>query len=155
MPVLAGVNLRPFIESDLPQVLEIEQASFPLPWKEEFFLKELYHPHSWFWVAEKEGSIVGYLCGWFVADEGEILKIAVHPAYRRCGLGKFLLDEIIAVACQREVQTLHLEVRVSNTEAMTLYKLCGFQETGMRRQYYENGEDALLMKRERMAAGQK
>lgn len=150
MPLLAGVKLRPFIESDLPQVLEIEQASFPLPWKGEFFLSELHHPRGWLWVAEVEGVIVGYLCGWFVADEGEILKVTVHPAYRRCGFGKFLLDEAIAAACQQGVQTLHLEVRVSNTAAIALYKLCGFHEAGVRRRYYENGEDALLMRREKM-----
>jgi len=155
MPVLAGVRLRPFAESDLPQVLEIEQASFPLPWKGEFFLSELHHPQGWLWVVEVEGMVVGYLCGWFVADEGEILKVAVHPAYRRCGFGKFLLNEVMTVACQREVQTLHLEVRVSNAGAIALYKLCGFQEIGMRRQYYENGEDALLMKREKIKTDKK
>jgi [ribosomal protein S18]-alanine N-acetyltransferase len=148
MPVSAGVKLRPFIEGDLPQVLELEQASFPLPWKEEFFLKELSRPHSWFWVAEKEGRVVAYLCGWFIADEGEVLKVAVHPAYRRRGLGKFLLEEMITVAFRRGAQTLHLEVRASNVGAITLYKLCGFQEVGTRRRYYEDGEDALLMKRE-------
>ena len=141
----AEVRLRPFVESDLPQVLEIEQASFPLPWKGEFFLTELHHPHGWLWVAEKDGTIVGYLCGWFVADEGEILRVAVHPSSRRCGFGKVLLEEAIVIAGQRGVRTLHLEVRVSNRAAITLYNLCGFHEVGSRRRYYENGEDALLM----------
>jgi ribosomal-protein-alanine N-acetyltransferase len=141
----AEVRLRRLVENDLPQVLEIEQASFPLPWKAEFFLKELHRPHGWSWVAEKEGTIVGYLCGWFVVDEGEILKMAVHPCYRRCSVGKFLVEEAIIIAGQRGVRTLHLEVRVSNVTAIALYKLCGFHEVGSRRRYYENGEDALLM----------
>lgn len=143
--MLAGIRLRLFVESDLPQVLEIEQASFPSPWKGEFFLKDLHHPHGWLWVAEKEGTIVGYLCGWLIADEGEILKVAVHPSYRRCGVGKSLAEEAIRVAGQHGVWTLHLEVRVSNASAIALYKLCGFHEVGSRRRYYENGEDALLM----------
>lgn len=145
MPVLAGMRLRLFVESDLPQVLEIEQASFPSPWKGEFFLKELHHAHGWSWVAEKKDTIVGYLCGWFVTDEGEILKVAVHPSYRRCGVGKWLVEEAIVIAGQRGVQTLHLEVQVSNAPAIALYKLCGFHEVGSRKRYYENGEDALLM----------
>jgi [ribosomal protein S18]-alanine N-acetyltransferase len=146
MPLRAEVRLRRFVESDLPQVLEIEQASFPLPWKAEFFLKELHNPNGWSWVAEKEGTIVGYLCGWFVVDEGEILRVAVHPSYRRCGFGKILLEEAMVIAGQRGVSTLHLEVRVSNRAAITLYQLRGFHEVGRRRRYYENGEDALLMR---------
>ena len=141
----AEVRLRPFVESDLPQILEIEHASFPLPWKAEFFLKELQNPRGWSWVAEKEGIIVGYLCGWFVVDEGEILKVAVHPSSRRYGVGGALLEKAMVIADQRGVQTLHLEVRVSNTAAIALYKFRGFHEVGRRRRYYENGEDALLM----------
>ena len=143
--MLAEIRLRLFIESDLPQVLEIEQASFPSPWKGEFFLKELHHSHGWSWVAEKKDAIVGYLCGWFVTDEGEILKVAVHPSYRRCGVGKLLVEEAIVIAGQRGVRALHLEVQVSNAPAIALYKLCGFHEVGTRKRYYENGEDALLM----------
>lgn len=141
----AEVRLRPFVESDIPQVLEIEQESFSLPWKEEFLLTELHRTHGCLWVAEKDGTIVGYLCGWFVGDEGEILRVAVHPSSRRCGVGQGLLDKIIGAAGQRGVRTLHLEVRVSNRAAITLYKCCGFHEVGRRRRYYENGEDALLM----------
>ncbi len=152
MPLRTEVRVRRFVESDLPHVLAIEQASFLLPWKGEFFLKELSLSHGWLWVAEKEGPIVGYVCGWFVADEGEILKVAVHPSYRRCGVGKFLVEKVIEIAGHHSIQTLHLEVRVNNAAAISLYKLHGFYEVGSRRRYYENGEDALLMtweKRER------
>ena len=149
MPLQTEVRLRRFVESDLPQVLVIEQASFLLPWKGEFFLKELSLSHGWLWVAEKEGTIVGYVCGWFVADEGEILKVAVHPSYRRCGVGKFLVEKAIGIAGHHGIRTLHLEVRVSNAKAIALYKLYSFREVGRRRRYYENGEDALLMAWER------
>jgi ribosomal-protein-alanine N-acetyltransferase len=149
MPLRAEVSLRRFVKSDLPHVLAIEQASFLLPWKGEFFLKELSLSHGWLWVAEKEGTIVGYVCGWFVADEGEILKVAVHPSYRRCGVGKFLVEKAIGIADHHGIRTLHLEVRVSNAESIALYKLYSFHEVGRRRRYYENGEDALLMTWER------
>lgn len=149
MPLRTEVRLRRFVESDLPHVLAIEQASFLLPWKGEFFLKELSLSHGWLWVAEKESTIVGYVGGWFVVDEGEILKVAVHPSYRRCGVGKFLVEKAIGLAGHHSIQTLHLEVRVNNAEAISLYKLYGFHEVGIRRRYYENGEDALLMTWER------
>lgn len=147
MPI--GVTLRRCIESDLPCVLAIEQASFPFPWQGDFFLKEMQLSHSWLWVAEAEGAVIGYICGWFVADEGEIVRVAVHPTARRRGIGKILLEEAMRVAHQRGAQTLHLEVRASNAEAIALYKVCGFCEIGKRTRYYENGEDALRMRWER------
>ena len=149
MPLRTEVRLRRFVESDLPQVLAIEQASFLLPWKGEFFLKEISLTHGWLWVAEKEDTIVGYVCGWFVAGEGEILTVAVHPSYRRCGIGKFLVEKAIGIAGHHGIRTLHLEVRVSNAGAIALYKLYSFREVGSRRRYYDNGEDALLMTWER------
>ena len=146
-PLLKGVILRLCFESDLSRVLEIEQTSFPSPWKRDAFLSELHNPHSCFWVVEKAGNIIGYLCCWFVADEGEILNVAIDPGYRRCGLGKILVREMITVAGQKGVRTLYLEVRVSNSPAITLYKSFGFCEIGTRRRYYADGEDALLMVR--------
>ena len=146
-PLLEGVVVRPCVTSDLLRVLEIEQASFPLPWKRESFLSELHNSHGCFWVAEKAGNIIGYLCCWFIADEGEILNVAIAPEYRRCGFGKILLRESISVARQKGVRTLYLEVRVSNTPAITLYKSFDFHEIGTRREYYADGEDALLMMR--------
>jgi [ribosomal protein S18]-alanine N-acetyltransferase len=149
MPLRTEVRVRRFVESDLPHVLAIEQASFLLPWKGEFFLKELSLSYGWLWVAEKEGPIVGYVCGRFVADEGEILKVAVHPSYRRCGVGRFLIEKAIGIADHHGIRTLHLEVRMSNTEAIALYELYDFHKVGRRRRYYENGEDALLMRWEK------
>jgi [ribosomal protein S18]-alanine N-acetyltransferase len=145
MTLHTDIRLRPFVASDLPQVMEIEQASFSLPWEAEFFLTEGQNPHGWFWVAEKDNIIVGYLCGWLIADEGEILRVAVHPASRRGGVGKALLDKFIGIAGQRGVRTLHLEVRASNRSAIELYTSHGFQKVGRRGRYYENGEDALVM----------
>src|SRR5262245_35301348 len=102
-------TLRPFVESDLSRVLEIEQASFTLPWKRESFLSELHNPHSYFWVAEKAEDIVGYLCCCFIADEGEILNVAIDPDHRRYGIGKVLVKEAITIARQKGVCTLYLE----------------------------------------------
>ena len=144
-PLLEEVVLRPCIESDLSCVLEIEQASCPSPWKKESFLSELHNPHSCFWVAEKAGDIIGYLCCCFLADEGEILNVAVAPKYRRCGLGKILMGEAVRVAYQKGVRSLYLEVRVGSASAIRLYRSFGFHEIGLRRRYYADGEDALLM----------
>jgi len=142
---LQQVFLRPFEVSDLPAVLEIEQASFPSPWRPEFFLNELHNASARLVVAEGAGQVIGYFCRWLVADEVHILDVAVHPAYRRRGVGKLLLQEILTEARQNRARTASLEVRVGNQPAIALYQAFGFQQVAVRRQYYENGEDAFLM----------
>jgi ribosomal-protein-alanine N-acetyltransferase len=137
--------LRPFVIADLPAVLQIEQASFPSPWKEEFFLHELHHQYSRVLVAALEGQVVGYLCRWCIADEVQILNVAVHPCYRRRGIGKTLLRDVLTEARLDGVRSVSLEVRSSNTSAIALYEGLGFRQVTVRRRYYENGEDAYLM----------
>ncbi|MGE0822000.1 MAG: ribosomal protein S18-alanine N-acetyltransferase [Candidatus Binatia bacterium] len=137
--------LRLCTESDLPAVLEIERGSFSTPWKEESFRNELNSPHSILWVAEWNGCVIGYICLWFIFDEGQIVNFAIHSQYRRRGIGNYLLDSALTEAKNRHIRILSLEVRSSNTAALTLYKNSGFHDISIRRRYYENGEDALVM----------
>jgi ribosomal-protein-alanine N-acetyltransferase len=142
---LQGVSLRPLVEADLSAILDIEQVSFPAPWTRAAFLHELHSPHSRLLAAEWQGQVIGYLCCWLVADEVHILDIAVHPDQRRHGVGKLLLDHALAEARRSGARSANLEVPRSNLPAITLYRGCGFHEVAVRRQYYANGEDALLM----------
>ncbi|MEW6298304.1 MAG: ribosomal protein S18-alanine N-acetyltransferase [Thermodesulfobacteriota bacterium] len=141
----ASLVLRPFASSDLPAVLSIEHASSPSPWKEEFFLGELHKQYARVLVAELRGQVVGYLCCWFVADEVQILNIAVHPGYRRRGIGRALLRAILAEARRGGVRSVSLEVRKSNGPARALYERLHFHQVAVRPRYYENGEDALML----------
>ena len=146
-PAASDVALRPFVVSDLLAVLEIENVSFPSPWKPEYFLTEMNNPYARLVVAERAGQVIGYFCCWLVADEVHILDVAVHPDHRRCGIGRLLLQDILSEACQNGAYSASLEVRVSNQPAITLYQTLGFQQVAIRRRYYENGEDAFLMVR--------
>jgi [ribosomal protein S18]-alanine N-acetyltransferase len=141
------VSLRPFEVSDLLAVLEIENVSFPSPWKPEYFLNEMNNPCARLVVAERAGQVIGYFCCWLVADEVHILDVAVHPDHRRCGVGRVLLQDILVEACQNGASSASLEVRVSNQPAIALYRTLGFEPVTIRRRYYENGEDAFLMVR--------
>lgn len=137
--------LRPLAEEDLPAVLAIEEASFLSPWTRSSFLHELSGLHSQLTVAERHGEIVGYLCCWHVADEVQILDIAVHPDFRQQGIGERLLRHAFVVGRRKGAQSANLEVRRSNLPAIALYKKLGFREAAIRQRYYANGEDALLM----------
>lgn len=132
--------------ADLEQVLLIEAASFSRPWTRQHFLDELASPHAHLLAARTgDGSVVGYLCLRMLFDEAEILDVAVAPAHRRSGAGRLLVAVAFATCRARSLCTLGLEVRVSNQPAITLYRQFGFVDAGIRRRYYENGEDALLM----------
>lgn len=130
---------------DLPQVMEIEHLSFSSPWSRSSFLQELDNPSSRTLVAESDGRVTGYLCCWCVAGEIHILNVAVHPGYRRQGIARRLMEEILVRARTEGVRTISLEVRRGNLPAVSLYHRLGFHQVGVRRRYYENGEDALLM----------
>lgn len=144
--VSANFILLPMDETLLDQVLMIENASFPRPWSRQHFLDELVSPHAVVRVAlDAAGHVVGYFCCRVILDEAELLDVAVLPAIRRSGIGQFLMGSIVELCRQRGAAKLDLEVRASNLPAIALYRQFGFTETGLRRQYYENSEDALLM----------
>jgi ribosomal-protein-alanine N-acetyltransferase len=90
--------------------------------------------------------LVGFVGLWYMAGEAHIVSIAVREAYKRRGLGEFLLIGSVEMAMRRDCQVVTLEARVSNDPAIALYHKYGFNEVGLRRRYYsDNGEDAIIM----------
>ncbi|AJY71236.1 ribosomal protein S18-alanine N-acetyltransferase [Geobacter sulfurreducens] len=139
-------TIMPMTEGDLDEVLQIESDSFPRPWTRDHFVAELASPRSFPVVARSPGGLIaGYICPTLLFDEGEILDVAVRRDFRGQGIGALLVTHAVAELAGRGARTVHLEVRVSNTSARTLYRRLGFAETGRRPRYYENGEDAVLM----------
>jgi ribosomal-protein-alanine N-acetyltransferase len=134
---------------DLPQVLSIERQSFEDPWPESAFRSDLDDKGLAFTRAARIlGVVVGYLVAWRVATELHLTNLAVREAYRRAGIGQGLLDELLAEAARLGVDSITLEVRVSNEAAIRLYQRNGFESVAVRKRYYQVGnEDALLMLR--------
>jgi [ribosomal protein S18]-alanine N-acetyltransferase len=140
------IVICPMTSSDLDEVLDIEVASYPRPWHMPHFLDELAARHSFPLVAfDREGKVAGYICPMAVLDEGHILNVAVRGDCRGKGVGRLLMERAIDECRARGTDTVSLEVRPSNWAAITLYRALGFSETGRRKHYYENGEDAILM----------
>ena len=154
----------PMVEADLPQVAAIDEMSFPISWGEISFRYELTQNQTAHFIvavdaaSEQRGwlarllrrpparKIVGYAGFWLVLDEAHIGTIAIHPQWRGHGLGEQLLIALLQRAIERGAVTVHLEVRVGNTVAQSLYGKHGFEVVGRRKQYYrDNKEDALLM----------
>ena len=99
-----------------------------------------------FLVAEEEGRILGYIGMYLAMDEGEITNVAVMKQERQRGIGGMLLKEIKKEAERRAIARIVLEVRVSNASAIRLYEKEGFQNCGVRKNFYElPREDAYIM----------
>jgi ribosomal-protein-alanine N-acetyltransferase len=140
------ITFRTMTATDLEVVLAIENDSFPHPWIRDHFLDELKSVHAFPLVALDPGKrIIGYICPRLILDEGQILNVAVLRAFRGQGIGRILVQRALAFCRERGGATVSLEVRPSNSAAIALYHGLGFVATGIRRNYYENGEDAVLM----------
>jgi [ribosomal protein S18]-alanine N-acetyltransferase len=132
--------------ADIENVIAIERASFQFPWSTRFFLDELQVDCARSILAEVEGRIVGYVLFWSLPEEVDIHNIAVHPDFRRQGIGRLLLEQVVDAARRQERVRVTLDVRFSNAPAQNLYRSFGFVIRGLRKGYYsDNGEDALVM----------
>ena len=133
--------------ADLDDVMEIEHASFSLPWSRWMFEKELMdRKHSQFFVARSGDEIAGYIGFWLVLEEVHIVTIAVRSDYRRRGIGSILMLEALNEALRLGAERATLEVRVTNLPAQDLYKKLGFITVAIRKRFYsDTGEDAYVM----------
>ncbi len=135
----------PLTEDMAPALYELERVCFAHPWTENMFREEVKNPAAHYKILTDGHRPIAYMGLWQVADEGHITNIAVHPDYRRRGLGKQLISEFIRFAGERNLSLLTLEVRESNAPAISLYESLGFSLVGKRKHYYEGKETALLM----------
>lgn len=134
-------------EEDIDQVLEIEHASFATPWSREAFYNELnMNKFAIYIVLEIDKKVVGYCGVWIVVDEAHVTNIAILPDYRGKKLGDALMQNLFEIAKTMGAKSMTLEVRVTNYIAQSLYRKFGFQNGGLRKNYYtDNHEDALVM----------
>lgn len=135
-------------DADVEPIVEIERASFSTPWTADMFRWELRNTEvSSTWAARTaSGELAAFCCVWVVLDELHINNVAVAPRFRRQGFARALLEHVIADAISRGATRATLEVRRSNQAALHLYDTLGFNQAGVRRDYYTNPvEDALVL----------
>ena len=143
-----GHYLRSMTVADIDEVMAIERAAFASPWSRQFFLEELRATHARSVLCQRDGRPIGYVIYWELPGELDIHNVAVHPRFRRQGIARAMLADIIEGATKRGFRRMTLEVRKSNDPAQTLYRSLGFEICGLRKGYYsDNGEDAWVMER--------
>jgi ribosomal-protein-alanine N-acetyltransferase len=163
-------QLRYLVESmtvaDIGQVMEIEQVSFPTPWSPRAYRYEITeNDYSTMlvvrpWTAPsgrlvrlarqlglvESDPVLGYAGFWLLVEDAHICTIAVHPLWRRMGLGELLLISLLDRGAELDALRATLEVRVSNRAAQRLYQKYGFEIVSRRKRYYSNNnEDAYIM----------
>lgn len=141
-----AVVIRFMEEQDLEQAAQLERLCFSQPWSLKLLQDSFFGPWDTLFVAGLQGRVCGYAALRILAGEGEIQRIAVHPDFRRLGIGSKLMEAMDVFSREKKTGATTLEVRAGNTGAIGLYKSYGFVEEGLRKGYYRNPvEDAVIM----------
>lgn len=135
-----------FSERFLDDIVKIEKQSFTSPWTKEMLSDSAKNTAVKFKVLTENKTVAGYYIIIMAAGETEILNLAVAPEFRRRSFGQAILIDIKKESIDRQSRFIFLEVRQSNTVALNLYKSFGFKEIDIRKKYYKNNEDALVLR---------
>ncbi|MCK5129899.1 MAG: ribosomal protein S18-alanine N-acetyltransferase [Clostridiales bacterium] len=135
------------LPKDIDAVYKIEAYCFASPWSKASFTQELENNQcTRYIVAVKDDKVIGYGGIWLIINEAHITNIAVKENYRKKRIGTMILKSLMQIAWEAlEIKKMTLEVRNGNHIAQQLYRKYGFMTAGIRKKYYEDNEDAVIM----------
>lgn len=139
--------IEDMLDEHLDDVLSIERLAYPYPWSRSMFISSLSSKDVCL-VLVADHKLVGYAIINYILDEAHLLNICINPEFKSMGLGRLLLRELVSMAVDKKSVMFFLEVRRSNIHAISLYFSEGFNEVGVRPNYYPSDkgrEDAILM----------
>ena len=144
------MRIVPMTADHVAAVAELEKICFGTEaWSEKSVASELANQLSLWLVVLEEDAVAGYVGSQTVMDETDMMNVAVHPDHRRKGIAEALVDALVEALKEKGSHCLTLEVRASNAPAIGLYEKLGFQQVGLRKNYYRNPkEDALILRKE-------
>ena len=147
---MTEIKITPMEPEHLSQIAALEVICFSDPWPESILAHELQNPLS-LWLCAVDGdTVAGYIGSQTVLGESDMMNIAVHPDYRRQGIGRTLVLALCReLRRQMLAAALTLEVRDSNAPAIALYESLGFEQIGLQKGYYQHPkEDARILRKE-------
>lgn len=143
---MENLTLKKLSKEDIDGLYEVSSLSLKETWSLDSIEKELSNKFARYIVCKDGEKVIGFIGAWIIASEGQITNLAVHPDYRKKGIGKKLMESLISSLKNENCNAITLEVRESNTIAKNLYKSLGFLSEGIRKNFYEdNKEDANIM----------
>lgn len=140
-----NIQIQPMTQQDLKQIEQILTTDFDEFWTPSIFEKELNNPNSSYFVAKQKNQIVGFGGIWKAVDDIHITNLVTKKNMRNLGIAKQILDKLIQTAKQTKLASLTLEVNENNLPAIDLYEKFGFQKLGIRKKYYNNQDNAIIM----------
>ncbi len=142
-------QIIPMDKSHVPAIAQMERDCFSDPWSENSVASELQNEYSLWLVAMHNDTLLGYVGSQIAADEADMMNLAVSKSARRQGIARSLVTSLQAALENKGVRALLLEVRASNEPAKALYASLGFEQIGLRKNYYFHPtEDAIILKKE-------
>lgn len=143
---MENLTLKKLDKEDVNGLYEVSSLSLKETWSLGSIEQELSNKFARYIVCKDGDKVIGFIGAWLIASEGQITNLAVHPDYRKKGIGKKLMKSLISSLKNEDCNAITLEVRESNTVAKNLYKSLGFLSEGIRKNFYEdNKEDANIM----------
>lgn len=143
---MAQIIIKEMTPEDVEQVWQVEVACFSTPWSLDNFQRIFRYKENYYLTAWDGDTIVGFIGLMAVAGEGDITNVAVLPSHRKQGIGDQLVRSMIALAKEKDISKIMLEVRASNEAAIHLYEKYGFEFLCIRKNYYQKPtEDANIM----------
>ena len=144
-----NILVRQMTIEDIAQVVEIEEEAFSAPWTAKGFEESLELLYSKFYVALIDEEIAGYIGTYLMYDDIDITNVAVKVKFRRKGVANKLIEKVLSYAKEKEASYINLEVRPSNMPARSLYIKYGFDEIGIRKNFYSKPiEDGIIMQKD-------
>lgn len=139
-------QIRPLEEKDIGEIIEGETKAFGVSLGFDFIYSDFkLNPYAYYFVLEIDKRVGGYIALWITYEEADIVNFYVDEEYQGLGFGKMLLEFVIDLCRLSNVQTISLEVRKSNARAISLYEKYGFAFSHLRKEYYSDQEDALVL----------
>lgn len=140
--------VRELTKNDIDEILKIEESIYKNPWNKEAFINDIETDIAFDYVLEHNNVIIGYYGFWIMFDDVDITKVSIRKELQGKGLANILMEDFFNRIKNLDINTITLEVRVSNYKAINLYKKYGFKEIGIRKEYYDDLEDAYILQKE-------
>ena len=140
------MNIRRIEKKDLNAILVLEKLLYKDPWNESNFESEIAHnDYAYMYVLEENAVVLGYAGFWLSYEYATITKVSINPALQKRGLGYYLFNSVMNIAKELGATSFSLEVRESNIPAQKLYLKSGYKNVSIRKGYYSDGENAIVM----------
>ena len=142
------ITIETLKKEHISKVVEIEEKLLEETLGNEMLQAELHNKYAHFYVALDSDIVVGYIGAWIIEGTTDMINFVVDSNYQHQGIGQLLMQEIINQSVKENSKEILLEVREKNNQAINFYLLQGFKQIAVRKEYYKNKDNALILRKE-------